>query len=197
MYNPLNRLVESDLLPVLRKNNCSFVAYNPLAAGLLTGRHQSAPAADTSAASTVLPGRFKNNPNYLPRFYTDANFEGVELIRVACEKHGISMVEATYCWLLCHSALKVEPHDGVLLGASSMAQLEQNLNACWRVTNNPVGETVLAPDVLSAFDEAWKITSATAFPYWRSYSKDMPKGLERDQGASYNAASSAARTGAK
>jgi aflatoxin B1 aldehyde reductase len=30
LYNPLNRLVEEELLPVLNKNGCSFVAYNPL-----------------------------------------------------------------------------------------------------------------------------------------------------------------------
>lgn len=34
LYNPLNRCVEEDLLPVLRKNKCKFIAYNPLAAGV-------------------------------------------------------------------------------------------------------------------------------------------------------------------
>ena len=39
LYNPLNRMVEDELLPLLRKHGCAFVAYNPLAAGLLSGRH--------------------------------------------------------------------------------------------------------------------------------------------------------------
>ena len=30
LYNPLNRLVEEDLLPLLKAHNCAFVAYNPL-----------------------------------------------------------------------------------------------------------------------------------------------------------------------
>lgn len=30
LYNPLNRLVEDELLPVLKEHGCSFVAYNPL-----------------------------------------------------------------------------------------------------------------------------------------------------------------------
>ena len=30
LYNPLNRMVEEELLPLLKKNNCAFVAYNPL-----------------------------------------------------------------------------------------------------------------------------------------------------------------------
>ena len=40
LYNPLNRLVEDELLPFLRERNCRFVAYNGLAAGLLTGKHR-------------------------------------------------------------------------------------------------------------------------------------------------------------
>ena len=36
LYNPLNRKVEEELLPVLRQYGCAFIAYNPLAAGLLT-----------------------------------------------------------------------------------------------------------------------------------------------------------------
>jgi aflatoxin B1 aldehyde reductase len=163
--------VEKDLLPLLKANNCSFVAYNPLAAGLLAGKHTS--------IDNVQKGRFKNNPNYLPRFYTPANFAAIELIRKACEADGISMVEATFRWLLCHSALG--EHDGVLLGASSVEQLDQNLDACTAArTMGP-----LSDDVLQAFDEGWKLTEDGAYPYWRSYSADMPNREALDQGASY------------
>ena len=55
LYNPLNRLVEEELLPLLKEHECAFIAYNPLAAGLLTGRHASADGA-------VAAGRFKDNP---------------------------------------------------------------------------------------------------------------------------------------
>eukprot|EP00929_Paragymnodinium_shiwhaense_P066071 TRINITY_DN33105_c0_g1_i4.p1 TRINITY_DN33105_c0_g1~~TRINITY_DN33105_c0_g1_i4.p1 ORF type:complete len:317 (-),score=70.45 TRINITY_DN33105_c0_g1_i4:248-1198(-) len=55
LYNPLNRRVETTLLPVLRKYGVSFIAFNPLAAGMLTGKHRF--------GTDVLDGRFKNNPN--------------------------------------------------------------------------------------------------------------------------------------
>jgi aflatoxin B1 aldehyde reductase len=176
LYNPLNRDIERELLPILHKNNCSFVAYNPLAAGLLAGKYTT-PSSDVEA---VPKGRFKNNPNYLPRFYTGPNFEAVELIRRACEAADITMVQATYRWLLCHSALG--ENDGVLLGASSLPQLEQNLAACKEATPLPTS-------LVLAFEEAWNITSkAGVFPYWRSYSSDMPKRDALDQGASYEPA---------
>ena len=57
-----------------------------LAAGLLTGRHAS--------VNEVAVGRFKDNPNYLPRFYTPANFAAVDAIRAACEAAGLSLVQA-------------------------------------------------------------------------------------------------------
>ena len=38
------------------------------------------------------------------------------------------LLQATFCWLLRHSALAET--DGLLIGASSLAQLEANLEAC-------------------------------------------------------------------
>ena len=177
LYNPLNRAIEKELLPLLNANKCSFVAYNPLAAGLLTGKHTR------TAPGDAMKGRFKDNPNYLPRFYTKENFDAIELIQTACDEEDISILDATFKWILRHSALG--ENDGVLLGASSLGQLDQNLKACLDIAMN---ETPLPDSVLKAFDDAWKITETSAFPYWRSYSSDMPNRESLDHGASYSAA---------
>jgi len=183
LYNPLNRIAESELLPVLRANGCSFIAYNPLAAGLLTGRH--VPAANGEVAQ----GRFKDNPNYLPRFYTPANFAALAVIRAACEVAGISLVEATYRWLLSHSALTSD--DGLLIGASSPAQCEANMAACEAARGEEGARPKpLPPAVLAAIDGVWADGAELregAFPYWRSYSKDMPGREALPPGASYEA----------
>jgi aflatoxin B1 aldehyde reductase len=157
----------------LKENGCSFVAYNPLAAGLLTGKHKT--------KDEVLQGRFKNNENYLPRFYTPSNFEAIRLIHDQCETDQISMVEATYRWLLRHSCLGET--DGFLLGASSVDQLDQNLAACMAAAT----KDELSADMLQAFDKAWELIKENPFPYWRSYSLDMPNRESLDPGASYNA----------
>ena len=170
LYNPLNRIVEKELIPILRKNKSSFVAYNPLAAGLLAGKHTD--------PNKAMKGRFKNNQNYLPRFYTPANFAAIDIIRKACRAAGISMVDATYRWLCCHSVLG--PDDGILLGASSLAQLDENLAAC-------KGVEPLTEAMVQAFEEAYQLIE-DPFPYWRSYSSDMPNGKSLNQGASYCAA---------
>ena len=103
---PLKAFIYSFLGQVLRKHNIAFVAYNALAAGLLTGKHSREgtvsagrcvprPARITEVwflilNTVILRGmlaerecRFKDNANYLPRFYTDANFQAVETIKAA------------------------------------------------------------------------------------------------------------------
>ena len=182
LYNPFNRLVEKELVPLLHENHCSFIAYNPLVAGLLTGKHRRVHLEEGS----VTKGRFKDNPNYMPRFFTEAHFDGLEILQAACEKENVSLVEATIRWLLRHSALEVEHGDGVVLGFSSIEHLEENLMAC------EAASTLLDPlpqSILDAFDRAWSIVQDKdeVFPYWRSYSSDMPNRENLDHGASYSA----------
>lgn len=110
----------------------------------------------------------------------------MEVIRQACDKAEISMVEATYKWLLFHSALDANKGDGLLIGASSLEQLNANLKAC-----SSDEDAQLPLNVREAFDNAWEVVSnvepSEVFPYWRSYSNDMPNRDNLDHGASYNA----------
>ncbi|CAE7219580.1 Akr7a2 [Symbiodinium microadriaticum] len=92
----------------------------------------------------------EENQNYLPRFYTKPNFEALAGIREACAEAGISMVSASYAWLLQHSALSAEKGDGLLIGASSLVQLDENLSACFSPPQLP-------ESLVSAFDAAWTL----------------------------------------
>ncbi|CAM9138598.1 unnamed protein product, partial [Ectocarpus fasciculatus] len=154
LYNPLNRRVEVSLLPLLKRNNIDFIAYNALAAGLLSGKHKR--------GADVAEGRFKENPNYLPRFYNDPNFQALDIIQRSLPDD-LSTITATYQWLLRHSMLG--PNDGVLLGASSLEQLDNNLASCAvAATAAPLSE-----DTLRSFDSAWEVCKEVSFPYWRGY----------------------------
>ncbi len=103
----------------------------------------------------------------------------MERIRVACDDADLSMVAATYAWLLNYSALCED--DGVLLGASSLEQLDVCLDACSDIVDLP-------DKVRDAFDGAWEVTRPGVFKYWRAYSADMPDKESRDPGAAYDAA---------
>ena len=96
MYNPINRRVERELLPVLRSNGIAFVAYNPLAGGMLTGKH-------SREDCEVPKGRFHKNKNYSDRFYKPDVFDAVDKINAACNKEDMSIVQAsTFKMSICN-----------------------------------------------------------------------------------------------
>ena len=82
--------MESELLPVLRANDIAFVAYNPLAGGMLTGKH--------SREGEVQKGRFLKNKNYSDRFYKPDVFDALDKINAACAKADMSMIQV--CFLI-------------------------------------------------------------------------------------------------
>lgn len=73
------------------------------------------------------------------------------------EKHQLRLTEIALRWCQHHSALT--PDDGIILGASSAAQLEQN---CSDSEKGP-----LPDEVVAALNEARVIVGAYAPTYWR------------------------------
>ena len=134
MYNLLARGIEHEYLPMAKKYGVSVIAYNPLAGGMLTGKHSQA---------AIPPGtRFDQNPMYQERYWHPANFAAVDKLKRAAERAGRSLISVALNWLLHHS-----PTDCIILGASRFEQLEQNLAAA--------KEGPLPPEILSVCDEVW------------------------------------------
>lgn len=134
MYNLLARGLEPEYVPMAKAFGVSMVVYNPLAGGFLTGKQQR---------EAPLPGsRFDKNQMYLGRYWHDADFDAVEELIVAARNSGRSMVSLALNWLLHHTAT-----DCVILGASRLEQLDENLRS---LEDGP-----LTPETLSACDKIW------------------------------------------
>lgn len=134
MYNLLARGIEQEWLPMTKHYGLSNIVYNPLAAGLLTGKHKM---------QTVTPGtRFDNNKLYQDRYWHKQDFDAVEKLKAISQKSGRSLISIAFNWLLHHTAT-----DCVILGASRPEQLAQNLAAC--------EEGPLPSDLVRACDEVW------------------------------------------
>lgn len=151
IYNPLTRKAETELNACLDHYGMRFYAFNPMAGGLLTGRYGKFEDAPTD-------GRFTHRPNYQGRYWKKSYFDAVEIIKSAAEKHGITSIEATYRWLAYHSMLNGDRGDGILIGASKMSHLKQNMES---VEKGP-----LPDDVLTAFEEAWNISKKDSPEYF-------------------------------
>jgi aflatoxin B1 aldehyde reductase len=147
MYNVACRKV----LPVIQVMHDlpggSFVAYNPLAGGLLTGKYSGVRSAD----DIDRPCRFKDNPVYQSIFWKDELLDFHEVL-------GTDPVRDAFAWLLHHSALD-DARDGIVIGASSAEQLTRTLDAIERA--GP-----LDSERLRAIDERAHAIAPATPEYW-------------------------------
>ena len=146
VYNALTRGIEGEFVPFLKAHNMSMLIYNPIAAGLLSGKHKPGdPAAGT---------RFAGNKEYYDRYWNDENFRAVEKLNEIAEGHGMSLIRLAFQW--CAS----QPHvTGILTGVSKLSQLEQNLTF---FDGDP-----LDAETLAACDGVWRSLAGTRFAYNR------------------------------
>lgn len=154
VYNPLTRRAEAELNDALNHFGMRFYAFNPMCGGLLTGRYGKFEDAPTD-------GRFTHRPNYQGRYWKKSFFDAVDLIKTAAEKHGISSIEATYRWLAYHSMLSGERGDAILIGASKLHHLQQNMDT---LKAGPLPE-----DLVAVFEQAWAITKGDSPEYFTLY----------------------------
>jgi len=126
-YNLLARRSEDDLLPVLRKHGIAYYAYSPAAAGMLTGKVSRENAKDSSSrwSTESMGGQI-----YSASYHKDAIFEASQKIQDVAKKHGLTGHATALRWAIHHSALSGEHGDAVIIGASSIAQLKDNLEIC-------------------------------------------------------------------
>ncbi|KAL4929184.1 aldo/keto reductase family protein [Aspergillus undulatus] len=162
MYNALIRTIEPEIIPACRRYGLDIVIYNPIAAGVLAGKYKSYEIPQEGRFSTQHP----TGQDYRNRYFKDETFAAVQVIKAAATKHGLTMAECAFRWLRHHSALRFavgsvsgdNGNDGVVIGISSLEQLENNIRDLER---GP-----LPPDVVGAFEQAWELTRATAVKYW-------------------------------
>ena len=154
MYNGLCRNVEPELFDALRHFGISFYAFNPLAGGMLTGKYQH-------YEDTPQPGRFARLESYRKRYWKKSYFEALDIIKQECEKEHIPLAEAAYRWLVNHSCLSDAAGDGILLGASRIEQMNQNLEAAKQGT--------LPQNILDAYDTAWEIAKLDSPAYFKFF----------------------------
>jgi len=128
-YSLLVRDVERELIPAMKARGLSLLPYFPLASGLLTGKYkQGAP---------LPPGsRLSRNPRHADDFITARNWRVVEELEEFVERHGRTMLELAFSWLLRDGVVA-----SVIAGATSPQQVEQNIGAAgWELSAEELAE---------------------------------------------------------
>jgi L-glyceraldehyde 3-phosphate reductase len=115
-YSMLERWVEDKLLNTLESEGIGCIAFSPLAQGILTDKYLNGIPNDSRAAKTS--GHLQSNQ------VTPEIIEKVKQLNNIAIERGQNMAQLAIAWLL-----KDHRVTSVLIGASSVSQLEQNIKA--------------------------------------------------------------------
>ena len=129
-YSMLNRWLERDgLLDALEEVGAGCIAFSPLAQGLLTDRYLAGIPADSRVATG---GALAADA------LTDTNLETVRALSAIAQRRGQSMAQFALAWALRDSRM-----TSLVVGASSVAQLDENLDALanLEITDDELAET--------------------------------------------------------
>lgn len=143
-YNAICRSAESELFAVLQRHKIAFYAYSPTACGFFSGkvtRESSAVKGSRWDASSLLGKKYSQD------YFHDELFMAQRTVIDEAERCGISGHAAALRWTVHHSALDAAAGDAVIIGASSVEQMDENLNI---LEDGP-----LPPSLAAVMDRVW------------------------------------------
>jgi aryl-alcohol dehydrogenase-like predicted oxidoreductase len=119
-YNLLFRQVERELLPLCLDEGIGVIPYNPLAGGLLSGKHRGGAEPEPGTRFTVA----RAGSMYQQRYWHDREFATVEALRPLAADAGMSLVTLAVAWVAAHPAVTAP-----IIGASRPEQLADSVAA--------------------------------------------------------------------
>jgi aryl-alcohol dehydrogenase (NADP+) len=134
-YNLLFRQIEREMLPFCEEDGVGVISYNPIAGGLLSGKHNQS-AAPPEGSRFMLGNA---GPMYQDRYWHKREFETVEAVRKLADQAGVPLVTLSVAWVLANKAITAP-----IIGASRPQQLDASLAAV---------SYVLDPDLKGHLDD--------------------------------------------
>jgi len=133
-YNLLFREFERELFPLCADERIGVIPYNPIAGGMLSGKH--APGAPTEGTRFTLGNASRT---YQDRYWHDREFATVEALQALAAEAGMSLVTLAVAWVLANPVI-----TSPIIGASRPEQLADSLAAL---------DVTLDADLLARLDE--------------------------------------------
>lgn len=122
-YNLLFREPEREILPLCVEEGVGVIPYNPIAGGLLSGKHDAGSGPTERTRFTL----GKAGEIYRGRYWNDGMFETVEQLRATAAEAGIHMITMAVGWVMANPAVTAP-----IVGASRPDQLAPALAAAER-----------------------------------------------------------------
>lgn len=134
-YNLLFRQIEREMLPFCQEEGVGVIPYNPIAGGLLSGKHSrsAAPPEGTRFTLGTAAGIYQD------RYWHDREFDTVDELRELAGQVGVNLVTLSVAWVMANQAVTAP-----IIGASRPEQLDASLAAA---------ELVLDDDLKQRLDD--------------------------------------------
>ncbi|PWJ26514.1 L-glyceraldehyde 3-phosphate reductase [Branchiibius hedensis] len=144
-YSMLNRWIEEDLLDVLGANGVGCIAFSPLAQGMLTDKYlKGIPEGSRAAQGKSLD----------PKLLKPESLKHVKALNKMAQARGQSLAQMALAW-----ALRDDRVTSVLVGASSVEQLEDNLGALDNLDFGPDELAQIDQHAVDAGINLWRTSS--------------------------------------
>ncbi len=119
-YNLLFREVERELLPLCQEDGIGVIPYNPIAGGLLSGKHNREAGPEEGSRFTLGTAAQR----YQDRYWHDRMFDTVEELRPLAREAGMSLPQMAVAWVMANPAVTAP-----IIGASRPEQLDDTIAA--------------------------------------------------------------------
>ena len=146
-YSMLNRWIEESLLDTLEEEGAGCIPFSPLAQGLLTGKYLNGIPAGSRASLT---GSSLDKDQL-----AEATLAHIRSLAEIARARGQSLAQLALSW-----ALRDQRVTSVLIGASSVAQLEENLAATKNTTFSEEELAAIDRDAVESGINLWAGSSA-------------------------------------
>src|ERR1700704_769402 len=145
-YSMLNRWIEGGLLEVLGREGVGCIAFSPLAQGVLTGKYLGGVPTGSRAAQS---GSLSSDQ------ISERTLAPVRALAAIAAARGQSLAQLALSW-----ALRDQRVTSVLIGASSVTQLEENLAAAGHASFTDDELAAIDRDAVEAGINIWADSSA-------------------------------------
>lgn len=119
-YNLLFREIERELLPLCAEEGIGVIPYNPIAGGMLSGKHILSGGPTEGSRFTLGTAAER----YQDRYWHEGMFDTVEALRPIASEAGMTLPQMAVAWVMANPAVTAP-----IIGASRPEQLEDTLKA--------------------------------------------------------------------
>jgi L-glyceraldehyde 3-phosphate reductase len=144
-YSMLNRWVERGLLDTLEDLGVGCIAFSPLAQGMLSSKYLGGVPADARAAKG---GSFKQ------QMLTPENIERIHALNAIAQRRGQTLAQMAIAWVLRDPRV-----TSALIGARTVAQLEDSLSAIDRADFSPEELVEIDSHATDGGVDIWKVSA--------------------------------------